>query len=490
MRKVVMSIVVLFLLANAFGQNYQIQDFKPDSLTTWQLRGYGTFSTTKQKQENSYNEDVFDKEFDLQIRPQLSYDYIKLRRYFETRYHISTYLRYSTGNDDKSSEFERDTKIQSYRVAGDFNHTRYLDDKIGIIGDVSASLNYDKLMQETQNEINPLHHFTEHTQSNPHLSFSFQPGVSYGRIYNGRYSAKAMEILDELRKAGELDRELTKDEYLKFSQMVLEEMAEYHYDNRIKKIEALERILGFLQDKGVIADNKVNPVLIAEDIYSYNLMGDFIERRFGYRFYGKVLATYSKAGGKRTQFNKSFDTDTGTETITVDRKYDYDGKDMEYGFSAGVNYGNIFNWNFFYNLDFNITYDNANRVDETTVHDKLTGIKDDMKDEADYTYFESLLQADIYYQFDSRSFFKLANTIHYLKYGSENQTSDLKRASELYGIDIDPHYIYFITPKFVLDGNITFDYSKRWERIESVSVDKDGTWQFRLGVGLDLNYYF
>ncbi|MFP4546912.1 MAG: hypothetical protein ACLFQM_02185 [Fidelibacterota bacterium] len=490
MRKVGMSIIVMFLITNAFGQDYQIQDFKPDSLTTWQLRGYGTFSTTKQKQENTYNEDVFDKESNLQIRPQLSYNYIKLRRYFETRYHISTYLRYSTANDEESSDFERDTKIQSYRVIGDFYHTKYLDDKIGIIGDISTFLNYDKMRQETQNEVNPVHYFTENTQSYPHFSLSFQPGVSYGRIYNGQYSAKAMEILEELRKAGELNRELTKNEYIEFSQIVLEEMAEYHYDNRIKKIEALERILGFLQGRGVITDTKVNPVLITEDIYSYNLMGDFIERQFGYRFYGKVLATYSKADGEGTQFIKSFDTDTGTETITKDQKYGYDGKDMEYGLTAGINYGNIFNWNFFYNLDFNITYDKANRVDETKVHDKLIGIKDNTESESDYSYFESLLQADIYYQFDSRSFFKLANRVYYTKYGSESKNIDDEQATESYGIDIDPHYIYFITPKFVLDANAFLDYRKRWERRDLGTIDKSGRKQFRLGVGLDLNYYF
>ncbi|MFA7711762.1 MAG: hypothetical protein WCY30_11710, partial [Candidatus Neomarinimicrobiota bacterium] len=266
---------LLFFGAVAFGQNYHITDFIPDSLKTWQI--YGTVSTSlsgtdrddlTEKTGVSETKDYSD-ESTVGITPTVYYRYWRItpRRelgvYSNIRGNISKdyagthsedILSKTIGDDDRTE------KILEGRIYGLASWTEYLfcRNRLGLSLEAYISLNKTKRhivnTDEYQNSYTDRIIKEDTDRLYSYQNYRLSPGVVFGRIYNGDYAAKAEEIIDELQKQNLLTRDLTSAEFNEFSRRIMNRTAAYHYDSRIKNIEALQDIISYLKSIGVLKE--------------------------------------------------------------------------------------------------------------------------------------------------------------------------------------------------------------------------------------------
>ena len=102
----------------------------------------------------------------------------------------------------------------------------------------------------------------------------------WGRIYEGRYAATAMYMVDELKRNGLLKREPTFEEMRSLTETIYQYRLKHAVDARLHKIEALSKIMDLLAGQGVIDDAGPHGYLFIQDVWDYFPRDD---RRFGYQ---------------------------------------------------------------------------------------------------------------------------------------------------------------------------------------------------------------
>ncbi len=282
----------------------------------------------------------------------------------------------------------------------------------------------------------------------------------YGRIYDGQYAAKAAEMVDALQTEGLLTRALTQGEFHHLSQVILERKAAYHYDSRIKKLEALNNIMDYLKSIGIVEDNNHQAAFILQDLYAYDLIGEEDERKFGLKFYGNIIYTNNQ---KETNTDEIYDVtvnklDYSDGSLMKEESYvlNNDHKaSMDYsshGIRIGLHHAVIRNWNFYFNYGLNYQY---------SVHE-------DEQDQNNYAFDKEIkrhqvnLNGTIFYKFNSRSIAKLQSDISYSKYNYKNDSwfNDYNGNGSTTSLSLVPQFIYYITPKFYLSTDVDLHLSK------------------------------
>ena len=167
----------------------------------------------------------------------------------------------------------------------------------------------------------------------------------------------------------------------------------------------------------------------------------------------------------------------------ITKKDEIDNKNI--GISTGLEYGKIINWNLFFNVNLNLQY----------LKDQCdNGMKGITNPEKNNRYISSL-HADFYYQFNSRSFIKLSNQFHFESRDSNRKKEDALTLSviknqETYEAIIDPHFVYFITPKFMIDSSLPISYAKQWKhRFMEDGVYDETDKQKNVSFSLLIGYY-
>lgn len=478
------AVLMALSVSSLLAQNYKIQDFIPDSVTTWQLYGRGSLSSEIMNRDKEGKED-YQEYKDIEFQPDILYNFQKIRSDYKLNYKIRTSVMiHQAENESYQSDANRDRN--EFYFSADFNNVKYYKKQIGLIGDINFNyLANNQITKETRKDTLRIIKLKSDTE-NRNLNISFQPGISYGRIYSGWYSAKAMEIVDEIRKSGHLKRELSREEYLTLSQIILNRKSVYHYDSRIKKIEALEEILTYLQSIKALPEDNVTPAIIVSDIYDYNLRGDKLQRAFGTVTYLKGIVGRQSIDSESVNKQKYYSVSGDFLMPPYSQKHVNENSIKVYGISTGLDYGKIINWNLFYDVSFNLQYlwqeDNRESQNyENTEYERK------LKD------FSTDLMTNVYYQFDSRSFIKVTGGLHFasqiLDKGTPVQSNYTKKQED-YTLYFDPHFIYFITPKFTLDASLPVEWYKWWEHnINDGNASFDSSEETRFNFSLRLDYY-
>ncbi len=134
------------------------------------------------------------------------------------------------------------------------------------------------------------------------LSLALLPG--WGRLYTGDYASTAMYIIEELRNNGLLLREPTHDEMLQLCDIVYQNRLEHSIDKRIRKIESLDAIMGYLRQAGLSDDDGCKAHLLVQDVWDY-------------------FPRHSRAFGFRARLGPGFDLSYYRRRSTTDT-YSYD----------------------------------------------------------------------------------------------------------------------------------------------------------------------
>lgn len=483
--------VIILISLNINAAEYKIVDFLPDSLNTWQLYGTGEFQSATRHYENSYTKENNSKSKGFQIYPSAFYNYLKVRKSYELRYSLQSRYRYSHNNSEKDNDIK---KIKDYQQTFSLNSRlstiKYLYKNLGLIGDLNIDFTYHNRYDNSRYPDSLYKNNVTAKYFQPTINIVGNPGVSYGRIYSAKYSAKAYELIHEIRKSGFLLKELTKNQFIELSQIILDKQTEYHYDNRIKKMESLEEIISFLRKIGAVEQNELRPVLITEDIYSYDLMGELLPRKFGFQYYVKGLLGYTYTKRQNNYRNESINLLNNEINITKNWHNSIQ-KLSDMGISTGINFSKIRSWNFFYNVGLELTYNKPKYRNITDHNNSIMKYKDNSYRE----YISASFLADIYYQFNSRSYFRFNNEILY-RYNLEasqirsNMKIDDSEKYESYLLHLSPHFVYFVTPKMMTDINILILCDKHWRFRDYDDVtSKKGHWQCNTEFSVNLFYY-
>lgn len=111
------------------------------------------------------------------------------------------------------------------------------------------------------------------------IDFTGEIRLGWGRVYEGRYAATAINIVGELKRRGLLARDPYRAEMLALTRLIHSYREGHGPDKREYRIEALRALLSNLYSAGIIMDESAAVLLCVEDVLDYYANTN---RRFGW----------------------------------------------------------------------------------------------------------------------------------------------------------------------------------------------------------------
>ncbi len=327
-------------------------------------------------------------------------------------------------------------------------------------------------------------------------NFRLSPGIVFGRVYGGDYAAKAEEIIDELQKQNLLTRDLTLAEFQEFSRRIMNRVSAYHYDSRIKNIEALQDIIGYLETIGVLKSLDIASFVTINDVYLFSPARN--ERIFGTQFYvrsdfGYYPYTYERnyEYWYRTWYANGgvFPHDSLTSNYKRFINIEERSPSHPAGYEIGFNRYVIKSWHLWYNygayFSHSFTPERFTRKSEVEREDILN---DTSYVENEYTVRaftksrsdELSIYATFNYQFNSRSYLSIPLYIEYMSSRDrvESVTDYIRYATRG---SIEPEFTYFLTPKWSLTASCGIEYYRYRYSLDKRTVNNTyGTGSFSM----------
>jgi hypothetical protein len=143
---------------------------------------------------------------------------------------------------------------------------------------------------------------------NRRFMFSADASLAFGlgHIYEGWYAATSLYIMDELRNRSLLESEPTIQQMKELCALVYQNALQHAIDNRIRFIESMQTILGYLEQQGMLRQG-VSSALIVQDVWNYFPR---TSRRFGWQ----VSIGSGLANDYRRDDDSSFNVSTRVNT--------------------------------------------------------------------------------------------------------------------------------------------------------------------------------
>lgn|GEM_PF-886049 len=507
--------------AIAFGQNYHITDFIPDSLKTWQIYGTVISSLSRTDRDDIWEKTGISETTDYSDKSTVGITPTVYFRYWQVtprrELSVYSYLRgsYSQSTEDRDSEddlskianvSEATGKVLEGQIYGSASWTEYLlcRNRLGLSLEAYLSLNKTKQNSNTTNQ--DQHSYTdriykddsENLSSSP--SFRLSPGMVFGRIYKGDYAAKAEEIINELQKQNLLTRDLTSAEFKEFSRRIMNRTAAYHYDSRIKNIEALQDIIGYLESIGVLKELDIASFVTVNDVYLFSPARN--TRRFGTQFYIRSDLNYSPL---TTEDNSDFwyrgwYVDNGVfehDSLTSNyKRFTNEENHNQYhssGYKIGFNQYIVKSWHLWYKYG---AYFSHSFTPARSTY-KYKQETEDILNDTTYVNYESTdraftknrtdqisVFATFNYQFNSRSYFSVPLNINYSA-SHERVESVPNYITYHLSSSIEAQLTYYLTPKWSLTATCGIDYYRY-----RYSLDKNTLDNTFGSFGLSMTYYW
>jgi hypothetical protein len=109
-------------------------------------------------------------------------------------------------------------------------------------------------------------------------------------MHIGEYAATSLNIVDVLRKSGLLDEEPSYEQMVELTRRIYELRRKHTIDDRLRRIEALEEIIGYLQSERLIGSLNARQGLLIQDVWDYYPRN---KRMFGTQILGGFGSNYS-----------------------------------------------------------------------------------------------------------------------------------------------------------------------------------------------------
>jgi|GEM_PF-2181012 len=536
MRKRLINLIVgLVLTSFTYAQSYRIVDYIPDSLTTWLFRPSLALNSSGSTSagENDFHFDDSGltvphagKNLNFILQPAIDLHYKKITKSREIssatsltyRRDLVLYLHDSERDmfsiDWSTYENNRDRNMIA-SFTGSLNWTEYFKSRWGI--GAGLSVNAQSSIQEVRDRENTfnepifklLKDYTKSHKDNPSYGLLFGPRLSYGRVYEGQYAAKAEELMAELRKQGRLQRDLSREEFVQLAQLILRQRERYHYDSRIKNLEAMGTIIEYLKTVGAILPNDTKAYLALHDIY---LFAPIQSRPFGtkYSIYGSIVQSddYNKHeyDFSRQECRAHLDSEdevvedsllSSTKTHRL-----FSSKRFSESRAVGINasYNKIYSWRFWMQLSSDLNYEEREnqfqQKDRQYSANDTTIISD--RNRGKQSFSRLSVSSSWYYQWDSRSLASVGVGVEWY-YMNERQHSpqdvpnDDGRTTSCI-LHLIPQVKYYLNPQCVLNVSSTNQLTRTGSRshLQTSSNNYKTTlreWRYSGSINFSLIYY-
>lgn len=265
MKKSVYAILMVICLASAghAGEpQFRIESYIPEKFSDFQWRIDGNISLEGYRREVTDYNNIIDETIDdvrtldaqkIEFTSEVNYFYESLSRFLVcsliTRYNLENtnpYSRWYGSNDFDPGVF----------VTTDGGVYLFSDFFFSATG--AGGWQYE----HNQHDINPDTHFRRYT-------IDGTLALGWGRYHEGRFAASALNIINELNQDGIIIRGANYAEMYNLTEKVRYYRLQYRPDERLHKIAALQELIGFLVDRGILNNPGPYGYLLIQDVWDF-----------------------------------------------------------------------------------------------------------------------------------------------------------------------------------------------------------------------------
>ena len=324
------------------------------------------------------------------------------------------------------------------------------------------SLGYQKnnSFGESVNESSVVYRDSHLKKTNYRLDFGIPLLAGLGRIERVEDARLAVYILDDLNKAGQLNREINEADIEKLAELISKVQNECFFDSRLAKIRQLKQVDSLLMSISLIDSSNIEYYSLLNDNWDY---ADGPVRESGFRVSAGFSPVYYFYNSKYTDERNYYNPDTSITFQTQRKIYN-----SENGFLLIINYERPLNLYWQLSLSNNFVISKTfsrefyNRVDLDTIQ-KMNRVD-----------VNNYLSGSLKYYPNSRTTMSLYLTESF--YYWKKKENDVENTNELgltsgIGINID----YYISPRVRLDiySRIEHYYTKSVEENELLTKEFD-----------------
>jgi hypothetical protein len=259
MRVAVILLVFLFAGGQTARSQFHITSYIPERFTDFQWQATGSMDFSGYHNDRS-DENPYGYPEARETKRDAKYIYLSS----DARYRYLTVPRYLTVSGNLQSSFYQPgtgaggSAEVSQRTWSSFDAGWYPWSEMLLSTVADVRWQYDQAVSH----YNPKGDFRGYQ-----VHLAVLPG--WGHVYEGRYAATALYMVDELRKNGVLRREPRDDELLALTKLIHTYRQTHAIDKRLFKIEALTAILQYLQQQGIIDNAGPYGYVLIQDIWDY-----------------------------------------------------------------------------------------------------------------------------------------------------------------------------------------------------------------------------
>jgi hypothetical protein len=307
---------------------------------------------------------------------------------------------------------------------------------------INVSSQRDKDFYEQKNIANEVYYDRTRKQTNRNASFIIPILAGWGRIERVEDARLAVYILNDLKSANQLVREVSEEDITQLASRISQVQNERFFDSRHKKIWELQQIDSLLNKMGLIDSGS---------IYYYTLLNDNWDYAFGpvresgFSVAGGISPEFSNSKNNNTEDGNYFDLDSLYSTT-----YSYINNEIGGGPLIRISYEKPLNlyWQFwiFNQLNVSRLYRKSELIDndiESKTNYKILDIRNQFQ--IGFGYFPNSRTALQIYITEAYNFQNLDPEDY------ENTKSNILTSA--FNISLK----YYISPRFRLDLNSRID---------------------------------
>jgi hypothetical protein len=291
--------------------NYKLPNIKRHELE-FNLDILGYSDSWKQDEENNVSVETNLLKIYSKFAPFYSF-YLNTNTLQFDQYVYANLPNVSISDEKSNTSNYRNILIDpSLNYSGGFRE--YLKNKLYLEQDISLGIsarNDHRFTEYLSDTTNNVYEDLTVNVTGQNVDISVPVLVGWGRVERVEDARLAVYILDDLKKAGQLIREISKDDIEILARRISEVRNERFFDSRLKKIWELQQIDSLLVDMELIRTGNITYFTLLNDNWDYS-NGPI--RESGFRISAGVSPEFDWTNDKFSQEYRYYDPDTSTST--------------------------------------------------------------------------------------------------------------------------------------------------------------------------------